>query len=509
MRRVVSVWLPTLPTDRIRRHDQAGEATQTLNGGPDVPLVTVTQDGHSRILGAVDPRAAASGLRTGMKLTEARLLAGALSEWPADPAGDAVELRRLAEWCLGYAPLAAPDPPDGLWIDVTGATHLHGGEQRMLHDMLRKLADFGFAARAAVADTPGLAHAMARFGARPIHVVPPGRTPRFGLPDDFPIEALRLPEAVSIGLHRIGIRRIDQISTIPRGPLVRRFGSLLTLRLDQAAGRVTEPIRPILPDTAVQVRLGFVEPLLTAEAFAAVIEKLTAELCAELSRRDQGARRLDLRFERVDGSVQAIRAGTARPVRNPAHLCRLLTDRLEKVDPGLGVEAMHLIVAVAGTLAAEQVATSLFEAPATDIAPLLDRLTSRLGAARVYRLALVPGHVPERSVRRLPAAAPISGSWPTAVPRPVRMLDPPQPIEAVAAPDEPPVAFTWRRVRHRVCNADGPERIAGEWWRDTAAMTQMRDYFRVEDEQGRRFWMFRTADDPRADRERWFLHGFF
>jgi protein ImuB len=509
MRRVVSVWLPTLPTDRIRRHDRTADATPKLNAAPDRPLVTVAQDGNTRLLAAVDTRAAESGLRVGMKLTEARILVGALIERPADPVGDAAELRRLAEWCLCYAPLAAPDPPDGLWIDVTGSTHLHGGEQRMLQDIVRKLSAQGFAVRAAMADTPGLAHAMARFGGKPVSVapiggLPPDQAPSGGLPDDFPIEALRLPAGISLSLCRMGVLHIGQIATIARGPMARRFGSIVALRLDQAAGRVFESIRPIVPEAAIQAGLRFVEPLLTAEAFAGVIDRLTVDVCEALSRRGQGARRLDLRFERVDGAIQAIRTGTARAVRDPAHLRRLLTDRLEKIDPGLGVEAMQLIVVTADRLRPEQAATSLFEASAADPAPLLDRLAGRLGTARVYRMAPIASHVPERSVRRVPANIAVTGSWANAAPRPVRLLDPPQPVDAVAAPDEAPVAFVWRRIRHRVHNADGPERIAGEWWQDASAITPMRDYFRVEDERGRRFWLFRAAGGGQ-----WFLHGFF
>ncbi|HVY17037.1 MAG TPA: DNA polymerase Y family protein [Rhodopila sp.] len=498
MRRVVSVWLPLLPIDRIRRHE------------PDLvgaPLVTVAQNGGARLVAAIGPAAAKVGLRIGMKLAEARVLAGALTERRADPKGEGMELRRLAEWCLDYAPLAAPDPPDGLWIDVTGSTHLHGGERRMLHDLVRKLAAQGFTARAAVADTPGLAHAMARFHHDPISVAPPGQA---GLPDDHPVEALRLPPETSSELRRLGVRRVHQATAIARGPMARRFGPAVALRLDQAAGRVFEPIRPVLPEAAIQAEQRFLEPLLTTEGFSAAIGTLADQVCAALGRKGQGLRRCDLRFERVDGSIQAIRTGTARAVRDPAHLRRLLIDRLEKVDPGLGVETMVLTAIATDALPVKQ-ATSLFDEPDTDLAPLFDRLVGRLGAARVYRLAPVAGHVPERTVRRVPVTQSVPGSWPqgewsTKMPRPVRMLDPPQPVEAVSiagkAPDEAPASFVWRRVRHRVRRASSLERIAAEWWQETPLSD--RDYVQVEDEQGRRFWLFRAAEGGR-----WFLHGFF
>jgi protein ImuB len=425
-------------------------------------------------------------------------------------------LTSLLTICLHYAPLAAPDPPDGLWIDVTGSTHLHGGETRLLRDLLRRLNDQGLPAYAAVADTPAVAHAVARFAGG--GVVPPGSDVMAGLP----IEALRLPADLRADLQLMGFERIGPLATAARAPLVRRFGALLAVRLDQADGTLFEPIVPVVPPTLIQARLTFVEPLLTADAFSSVIVRLMDMVCGDLERAGLGARRLDLLFERVDGSMQAIRVGTVRAVRDARHLGRMLDERLERVDPGLGVEAMRLVVAAADPLSFVQAASSLVGEASVDIAPLVDRLANRLGEAAVYRIAPVESDVPERSVRRVPALSPITGSrvagsrlgggWPAELPRPVRLLDPPQPIDAMALlPDDPPVAFTWRRVRHRVRHADGPERIAGEWWKRDREWFSVRDYFRVEDEDGRRFWLFRRGNGSDADTGdmRWFLHGVF
>ena len=327
----------------------------------------------------------------------------------------------------------------------------------------------------------------------------------------FPIEALRLPADMLTDLRLMGFERVGPLVAAARAPLVRRFGVELAKRLDQATGVSFEPIVPIEPPASIQARLGFVEPLLTAEAFSTVIATLVAQVCGDLERAGLGARRLDLRFERVDGSVQAIRIGTARPVREARHLGRMLDERLECVDPGLGVEAMHLIVAAADTLGFVQTASSLVSETSPDLAPLVDRLVNRLGEA-VYRIAAVESDVPERSVRRVPALIRADSGWPADLPRPVRLLDPPQPIDAMALlPDHPPVAFTWRRVRHRVRHADGPERIAGEWWKRDREWVSVRDYFRVEDEDGRRFWLFRRGNgsDVETGDMRWFLHGFF
>jgi protein ImuB len=410
-------------------------------------------------------------------------------------------LTAIAEWALRYGPLVGIDPPDGLWIDVTGGAHLHGGETRLLRDLVDRLG-----ARAAVADTPAVAHAVARFGAG--GVVPPGAEVMAG----FPIEALRLPAEMLAGLRLLGFELVGPLAAAARAPLVRRFGPELARRLDQVTGAVFEPIVPVTPAASIQARLRFVEPLLTAEAFSTVIARLVAQVCGDLERAGQGARRLDLRFERVDGSVQALRIGTARPVRDARHLGRMLDERLERVDPGLGVEAMHLIVAIADPLGFVQTASSLVAKASPDLAPLVDRLANRLGEACVYRIAPVESDVPERSVRRVPALTRVGGGWPDDLPRPLRLLDPPQPIEAMALlPDHPPAAFTWRRVRHRVRHADGPERIAGEWWKRDREWSSVRDYFRVEDEDGRRFWLFRRGNgsDIETGDMRWFLHGFF
>ena len=460
----------------------------------------------------MDAAAAQSGLYPGMPVAQAQALVPDLTVMEARVEEDAAALRRLAGWCLRYAPLAAASPPDGVWIDVTGSTHLHGGETRLLRDLVSRLLARGFSARAAVADTPGAAHAMARFGAEDVTVVPSGgqEAALAGLP----LAALRLPDETLDGLRLMGIEQIGALAALPRAPLVRRFGALVTTRLDQAFGRMPEAIEPEFPPELIQARLTFVEPLLTAEAFATVIDRLTMAVCADMERSSGGARRLDLLFERVDGTTQAIRIGTARASREVRHLARLLKERIERVDPGLGVEAMRLIVPRTELLVPVQAAARLTAADVEepDIAPLIDRLANRLGPDRVYRVAPVDSDVPERSVRRVLAQDGVGGRWPADLPRPVRLLDPPQPVEAMALlPDHPPMAFTWRRVRHRVRRADGPERIAGEWWKRGGETRSVRDYFRVEDEEGHRYWLFRRGDGENgvSGDMRWFLHGLF
>jgi protein ImuB len=498
MRRVVSLFLPTFPTDRLRR------AGQWADG----PLVTRLHDGRKMVIAAADDAAQALGLHPGMALAHAQAMVPDLQVADADPAGDTEAGSRLAAWCLRLSPLTAPDT-DGLWIDATGCTHLHGGEAAMLRGILARLQADGIAARAAIADTPGAAHALARYGEEAVILAPPGGTEAAVAP--LPVACLRLEAEAVATLHRLGLDTVADLLALPRPPFARRFGAPVLQRLDQAVGRVAEPITPVTPPGTPEARLAFPEPLLTAESFCAVIERLVRRVCRVLEEAGTGARHLDLLFERVDGTVQAVRIGTARPSRDTRHLGRLLAEQVETVDPGLGVEAMHLIVPFAEPLAFTQIA-SLAAEPEADVAALVDRLANRLGAERVWRAAAVESDVPERSVRRVSAVAPKGGpAWPRW-PRPARLLHPPQPVDAMAGlPDDPPASFTWRRQRHRIRRADGPERIAGEWWLRDAEAGAVRDYWQVEDEGGRRFWLYRRGDgqDAGTGDLRWFVHGVF
>lgn len=463
---------------------------------------------------AADAAAQALGLHPGLTVAHACARVPDLRVVEADPAADAADLARLAGWCLQrYSPIVAVDPPAGLFIDVTGATHLRGGEAALLADLLTHLEQTGVAARAALADTAAAAHAVARFAAAgPITVVPPGGSADALAP--LPIAALRLPRAVCDELRRLGLERIGQLMAMPRAPLAHRFGAPVLLRLDEALGRAAEPIDPLIPAELPAVRRVFAEPIATPEQLQRVIPLLTDALCRQLDDRSLGARRLDLVFHRLDHYPQSLRIGTSRPSRDPWHLARLLLMKLETIDPGCGVEVVTLTASLAEPLVPLQLASAVGGIEASlHLAELVDRLGNRLGPGRVYRLAPVESDIPERSLRRVPALAPATGAtWPAALPRPARLLMPPEPVEAVALlPDQPPALFVWRRVRHRVRAADGPERVYGEWWRSAAETALVRDYFCVEDQAGGRFWLFRSSDgfDPAPAAWRWYVHGLF
>ena len=476
-------------------------------------MVTATHDSHHQIVAAADRVARSLGLFPGMPVAQAQALVPGLTIVAAEPGADARALEALAAWCLRYAPLTAPDPPDGIWIDATGCAHLFVGEAKLLANIVEHLIRGGIASRAAIADTAGAAWAVARYAEPVTTVVPAGETPAALGP--LPIAALRLPDETIAGLVRLGFERLDQLLAAPRAPLTLRFGLELVRRLDQATGRLCEPIAPISPPDMIAGRLAFPEPLLTPEALSAVIVRLAGMICDELERRGVGARRLDLTFERVDRTEQMICIGTARPNRRPDHLARLLDEQLERIDPGLGIEAMHLTAPLTEPLHFEQPRAGLIDGENTsaDVSVLVDRLVNRLGSEKVYRAAPVESDVPERSVRRVdPLSPPTRTAWPPALPRPPRLLRPPQPVEALAMlPDYPPAQFVWRRKRHRIRRADGPERIAGEWWTADSERSATRDYWQVEDEDGHRFWLFRSGNavDPATGDLRWFLHGFF
>ena len=379
--------------------------------------------------------------------------------------------------------------------------------------IVARMAQDGIAAQAAVADTPGAAHAIARFGTKSppefgtSHVVPPGAQADAIAP--LPIASLRLPDEMVATLRRLGFERVADLARIPRALIARRFGPLPGRRLDQAHGRLPEPLQPLAHETPLQHRIAFLEPLLTAEALSTATVCLLDAVCAAMERAHLGARRIDLLFDRVDGVVLATRIGTARPNRDPRHLLRLLDAHLETIDPGLGIDAMQLIVPLAETLLWQQDDAG----SSIDMSVLVDRLANRLGADHVYRAAPVESDVPERAIRRVAALAPgikIRAAWLSD--SPTRLFHPPRPIEAIAGlPDHAPAAFTWRRRRYRIRRADGPERIYGEWWRRDAENTAIRDYFRVEDQDGSRYLLFRQGDgvDLETGRLDWYLQGVF
>lgn len=475
------------------------------------PMVLILRSGQREVISAACPLALQLGLHLGMAAAHARALVSDLDVREAQPEADAAWLERLALHALAHwTPTVAVSGPDGLWFDLTGTTHLFGGESRFCRRLLRFLSRLGYSASIAVAGTPGAAHALARFSGQPITLLPSGEEARALA--DLPLAALRLePEALA-SAARFGIERIGDLYPMPRGPLARRLGLSTVTRLDQARGMVAEPIVPVSAFEMPAARRSLLEPIGTAEAIAQVIGDLAEDLVGQLQQRRLGLRAAHLTCRIVDGSEQRVAIGTARATRDAKHLTRMLTARIERIDPGLGIESMLLTAPHVEDLQASMVAARLGRDDHTpDLALLVDQLSGRVPDEAIFRLSSHESDVPERAIRRIEPLDTATG-WPEWI-RPVRLLSRPEPLASVVAllPDYPPRRFVWRGHTYRVVAGDGPERVHGEWWRRPGEMWAVRDYFRVETEGGARFWLFRRGDgveDSTGDLS-WHMHGFF
>jgi protein ImuB len=531
MRRYLSVWLRRLATDRMTRA-HSGAPAETA------PLVIAEPVKNALRLAAVNDAAMRLGLKTGMALADAKAMYPTLTVAEAAPAADRRLLEAIADWCDRYTPLVGLDPPDGMMLDITGCTHLFGGEAALGHDIVRRLALQGLAARAAIADTVGCAWAVARFSALPVAgrekegdracvIIPPGGAREALLP--LRLMALRIAPEIAEGLGQAGLKRIADVIDRPRAPLAARFGQTFIRRIDQALGHEDEPITPRLPIPAYVVERRFADPILLEADVLRTIEQLAHELARLLERRQEGARRLQVALFRTDGKVYRIEAGTGAPLREPARIRSLFAERLaaagDACDPGFGFDVIRLSAPRIERCDPTQTGLAAPD-QAAELMHLVDRLGARFGPSRVSRLVPQDTHMPEFAVAALPAAddrhrraddtcpspaVAASGQDSLAPTRPPRLFARPERIEAIAeVPDGPPARFRWRHVLHQVIHAEGPERIAMEWWHDQQGHALTRDYFRIESRDGMRVWIYREGLYERETTEpRWFLHGLF
>lgn len=510
-RRILALSFPCLATDRIRRA-RLGPSWRSRAHPELGPLACAERAGSAFRIVAADEVALARGVKLGQGVAEARAICPALEVVTADPEADRRFLDALADWADRYTPLVGLDEDRGLYLDIAGCAHLFGGEAALMADCLDRLFHLGVMAQAAIAPTPGLAWALARYA--------PGRVAGAGeakdLVRDLPVPALRLAPEEAAALARVGLRRVGDLVTLPRAPLARRFGAGLVEQLDRITGAAPEPISPRRPVAALMAERRLAEPVIDLEAIDALTGQLAEGLREGLERRGAGAREMELSLFRVDGAVRRIRAGTARPLRDPRWMRQLFSERLaalhEEIDAGYGFETIRLSVAVTAPFEAAQADFSGKGDPEADFSALADRLAARLGRERVLVPSALESHVPERAALLVPHGSapsrPGNFAPPSGAPRPVRLFGRPEPVTATAeVPEGPPITFRWRRSLHRVARAEGPERIAPEWWIDGEA-APARDYYRVEDEAGRRYWLFREGlyeRDP--DTPRWFVHG--
>jgi protein ImuB len=508
--RMLCLWLRRFSTDRIAKSRERS-----------APLVVTGKRGNVEVLTAVDDAAERLGLLPGLALAQARAMYPNIDTVAEDTKADAILLESIADWCLRYTPLAACDAPDGLLLDISGCAHLYGGEHELIADLAARLQDAGFAYSIAVAGTIGAAWAAAHYGKPASYAC----NQEHSLLTPLPLLALRLPPATAAGLARVGLKRIGDIIDLPRAPLTARFGPEVLRQLDRALGHEHEPLTPRIAVAPYIAEQRFADPIAREEDVLAITGRLARRLQFALERRGDGARRIELALFRTDGVVRRIAAGTSRPLRDPGEIQALFVERLaalaDTLDPGFGFDMARLSVIVAEPCPPEQIGIGGSE-DAAELCRLVDRLSARLGARRVQRLAAQDSHIPELAEAVLPAQA-VNGDSGWAAfrryraevelsPRPLRLLTRPEPIETVAeVPDGPPLRFRWRRALHVVVAAEGPERIEGSWWSDHGGPT--RDYFRVEDKSGLRFWLFRAGlyrDLAQgAGTPTWFLHGTF
>jgi protein ImuB len=536
MRRIASIALRNLAIERWAK---------ASGGTPNSPVALVIEAAHGQVIHAVTPAAAASGAQPGMRLTDARTLDPKLVAEPADPDGDAALLKRLARWAARWSPLVEVDGEDGLRLDVSGVAHLFGGEEKLAADMETRFAAIGLTARVAIAPTAAAAWALSHFGSRQPPCV--SESLRESL-SPLPVAALRLDARSVQILERLGLKTIGQLAGVPRKSLQRRFREADNPlhALDRALGRRDEPLTaaPHAPPPRAVARLA--EPATHVEAAAQALCRLVPELARQLEARKLGVRRLHLAGYRVDGSLAGTGVATAIPSRDPAHLHRLLKDKAAALDPGFGFDAFVLTASWCEPLGAAQ--DSLVQEPDCEgeVAKLVDRLSVKLGPERVRRPLRRESHVPERAngwvaavssslscsdgegdhgaerqgggILAKPLHHSTSSSGPPPQPaareelrRPHHLLDRPEAIAVVyATPEGLPRRFVWRRLVHDIARVEGPERIAPEWWRERSS-ARLRDYYRVEDEAGRRYWIFREGviGDGRGGAPSWFIHGLF
>jgi protein ImuB len=501
-RRYLAAFLPLLSAERIKRSNAAPS---------DIPFALVEKVRGAIRLAALDARALKLGLLSGLSLADARARVPALGVIDHDPAADLVLIEWLADGCERYTPMTATQPPHGLILDITGCTHrFPEGEADLARDLGWRLERLGLTAKIALASTPDAALALAEFGGTEVWALP--------------VTALRVEPDTHLALRRAGLKTIGDLAARPRAPLAARFGKSLPTLLARLLMEEDARITPRRAEPTIWAEARFAEPLSRSEQTIEVIVGLASEAAEQMSRRDAGGRRFEASLFRTDGYVARLAVETALPTRDFAMLSRLFNERMDSLadplDPGFGYDVIRLTVPVVEALAPEQLKLEGDSVAEVEITELIDRLSTRLGRHHIQRFLPNDSHIPEQAALELPAQdSSTRAEWPKPVEgeppmRPLQLFDPPQPISVIAEiPEGPPRQFRWRRASHLIVRYEGPERIASEWWRrkdghmpGKGGLT--RDYYRVEDARGHRFWIFRHGlygtEKPSPD---WYLHG--
>lgn len=497
-KRFVSIWFRFLKTDWFTKQQRCC---------PKKPFVLTLQNYGHKVISDVNAVGLSQGIEPGMVLADARAIYPDLQI--ADDISDLSPrlLKKLADWSIRYSPFVAIDLPDGLILDVSGCAHLWKGEQSYLNNIITSLNKLGYQTRAAIADTIGCAWAVARFGNNAT-VVEPGMHSAILM--NLPAQALRLEQNDLDLLHKLGLHRIGQFMGMPRPALRRRFGPMILKRIDQATGHAEEFVEPVFPVEPYQERLPCLEPIVTVTGIEIALQQLTYTLCTRLQKEQKGIRMAEFRGYRIDGKTVSISIGTHRPSSNPKHLFKLFQLKIEQIEPALGIEVFVLEAKKVEDASAmqEQLWERVCGLENNSLAELIDRLAGKIGEGHIHRYLPDEHYWPERSIKRASSFQEHPATiWRTDSPRPTLLLPQPIPIEVMAPiPDYPPMHFRYKNVLHKIIKADGPERIEQEWWLQEGLH---RDYYYVEDEHGRRYWLFRLGHYDAVKAPSWFIHGFF
>lgn len=458
------------------------------------------------IITAANTIARMKGVHEGMVLADARAFIPDLEVLDNKPDLGEKLLKRLAEWCILFTPIVGVDPPDGLFFDATGCSHLWGGEEQYLADIIKKINARGYDVRASIADTPGAAWAVARFG-KDAMVIPAGM--HFQALFPLPPEALRLEPLTVERLHKLGLHQIRQFINMPRASLRRRFGQQMILQIDKALGQQMEEIQPVQPPEPYQERLPCMEPIVTATGIEIALHELLKTLCRRLQQEQKGLRSATFKGYRVDGKIEALQISTNRPTHNVTHLLKLFEIKLPSMEPAMGIELFVLEAPKVEDHLPQQEKMWEDSGGLDDVrlSELIDRLAGKIGVKAIQRFLPDEHYWPERSFKAASSVIEkLTTEWRADRGRPLQLLQRPERIEVTAPiPDYPPMLFRYKGKLHKVVKADGPERIEQEWWLQQG---EHRDYYRVEDEEGRRYWLFRLGHYHDKIYQ-WFLHGFF
>jgi protein ImuB len=495
-RRIAVIWFPHLVTDRLLRKQPELK---------ELPFVLVLPERGRRVVKAVNILAQQKGIFANMVLADCKALVPELTVLDYDETAPKKLLNALGEWCIRYSPFISIELPDVLILDVSGCTHLWGGEENYLNDIHKKFNDFGYTIRSAMADTLGVAWAISHFGNNG-SIIETGKETKALSP--LPAAALRLEPAILEKLDKLGLKTIGSFMTMPTTALKRRFGKNILMRLAQAFGEEMEITEPIIPVTPFQERLPSLEPIRTAEGIEIAIKELLQMLCERLQKEMKGLRKCVLTCYRIDGLIEKIEIGTSKPSRNTLHLFKLFETKISQIEPDLGIELFVMDAPVVEELQSSQ--DTLWTVSGKDesvIAELLDRLSGKTGVQAIHRYLPAEHYWPERSFKNATSLSEKPNTaWRTDLPRPLHILPVPELIDvSVPIPDYPPLLFRYKGLLHNVKKADGPERIEQEWWLQEGIY---RDYYCVEDELGARYWLFRSGDYDSGN-VKWFMHGFF